>query len=378
MQTPGTYISATGHILLIGWLIVGWGLDSEPLEFDAMDVSVISGEEFAQLTAARTPDPGNAEPTAPVQPAIDDAPPPPPAEVQPAEPAPPPDPVDPPVEELPPPPPPAPLVTEATDEPPIAPELPAAAPASPNVDLNEPPAPSQTDRIASTPTAPPPPDAQIDEVVREEVAPDETAPAEVVTEEVTPTAPEETALEIALEDERPSGLVESALRPVARPSRPTAPAVEPEAPTQTTETPVEAPTPPASDASDDAVAAALAAALAAEAPSAPAVAAGPPLSGAERDSLRVAVNRCWNVDPGSVASRVTVDVGFELDRNGKVVGQPRLVSAQGDQSATNTAFEAARRAILRCQSDGYQMPANKYDQWKDVVITFDPSGMRLR
>jgi len=378
MQTPGTYISATGHIVLIGWLILGWGLDSEPLEFEAMDVSVVSGEEFEQMMAARTPTPGNAEPTAPAQPIIDDTPPPPPAEEQPAETAPPPEPVDQPVEELPPPPPPAPLVTEATDEPPIAPEVPAAAPSSPNVDVNEPPAPTQADRIASTPSAPPPPDTQIDDIVREEVVPDETAPAEVVTEEVTPTAPEETAPEIALENEKPSGLVETSLRPVARPSRPTPPAAEPDAPTQTAETPVEAPTPPANEASDDAVAAALAAALAAEAPSAPAVAAGPPMTGSERDSFRVSVNRCWNVDPGSVAARVTVEVGFELDRNGLVVGQPRLISAQGDQSAADTAFEAARRAILRCQSGGYQLPADKYDQWKDVVITFDPSGMRLR
>ena len=111
----------------------------------------------------------------------------------------------------------------------------------------------------------------------------------------------------------------------------------------------------------------------------PAVAAGPPMTGSERDAFRVAVNRCWNVDPGSVAARVTVEIGFSLDRSGKVVGnQVNLLASDGDQSATNTAFEAARRAILRCQSNGYQLPADKFDQWKDVVITFDPSGMRLR
>ncbi|MDO7707324.1 MAG: energy transducer TonB, partial [Loktanella sp.] len=46
--------------------------------------------------------------------------------------------------------------------------------------------------------------------------------------------------------------------------------------------------------------------------------------------------------------------------------------------STEIAFQAARRAILRCQSGGYQLPADKYDQWKEVEITFDPSGMRLR
>jgi hypothetical protein len=194
-----------------------------------------------------------------------------------------------------------------------------------------------------------------------------------VTEETTPTAPEETATEIAIEDEKPSGLVETSLRPVSRPSRPAPPTPEPETQTETAETPAEADAP-----SDDAVAAALAAALAADTPAAPAVAAGPPMTGAERDNFRVSVNRCWNVDPGSVAARVTVEVAFELDRNGMVVGQPRLVGSDGDQSATNIAFEAARRAILRCQSGGYQLPVDKYEQWKDVIFTFDPSGMRLR
>lgn len=112
---------------------------------------------------------------------------------------------------------------------------------------------------------------------------------------------------------------------------------------------------------------------------APAVAAGPPMTGSEKENFRIAVNRCWNVDPGSVAARVTVEVGFSLDRAGSVIGnEVRLIRSDGDQSATNTAFEAARRAILRCQSGGYQLPADKYDQWKDVVITFDPSGMRVR
>ena len=48
------------------------------------------------------------------------------------------------------------------------------------------------------------------------------------------------------------------------------------------------------------------------------------------------------------------------------------------ERVTARQIEAARRAILRCQSGGYQLPADKYEQWKDVVITFDPSGMRLR
>jgi len=104
------------------------------------------------------------------------------------------------------------------------------------------------------------------------------------------------------------------------------------------------------------------------------------MTGSEREGFRVAVNRCWNVDPGSVAARVTIVVGFSLDQAGKVQGDVRQISADGgDAGAVRTAFQAARRAILRCQNpNGYQLPAEKYGQWKDVEITFDPSGMRLR
>ena len=125
------------------------------------------------------------------------------------------------------------------------------------------------------------------------------------------------------------------------------------------------------------VAAALEAALAGA--STPAIGTDPPMTGAERDAFWVAVNRCWNVDPGTAAAGVTVEVAFNLDRDGSVRGNDvRLLSSQGDRSAVGTAFEDARQAILRCQSGGYQLPTEKYDQWQEVVITFDPSGMRLR
>ena len=381
MQTPGTYISATGHIALIGWLLFGWGFNSEPLKFDTMDVSVISGEAFDEMVAARADLPSDATPVTPLQPVVDDAAPAPPVIEQAPEPAPLPDPVEQPIIELPPPPPPAPLVTDATDTPPVVPDVPESLPSSPNVDITAPPAPTQADVIASTPSAPPPPDAEDDPTVRPEVVPDQTAPPIVVTEEVRPTAPEETATEIALENVKPSGLVETSLRPVARPSRPTPPAPAPDTPEPSTEVATPAPdtmTPTPAEPEVDAVAQALAEAAASAAAAPTAAVAGPPMTGSERDSFRVSVNRCWNVDPGSVASRVTVEVAFDLDQSGQVVGQPRLVSSQGDQSAVATAFEAARRAILRCQSGGYQLPADKYDQWKEVVITFDPSGMRLR
>jgi len=107
---------------------------------------------------------------------------------------------------------------------------------------------------------------------------------------------------------------------------------------------------------------------------------GPPLTRSETDGFRIAVQDCWVVDVGSQAANVTVTVAFDMDRSGQVVASTlRMSSASGgDASATETAFQAARRAILRCQGDGYTLPPEKFDQWKSVEMTFNPESMRIR
>ncbi|MFD1344406.1 cell envelope integrity protein TolA, partial [Litorisediminicola beolgyonensis] len=107
---------------------------------------------------------------------------------------------------------------------------------------------------------------------------------------------------------------------------------------------------------------------------------GPPMTAGEKDALRVAVQRCWVVDVGSQSANVTVEVGMDMSQDGTVQsGSIRLISsAGGSGSAVETAFQAARRAILRCQQGGYPLPPEKFAQWKEIVMTFDPSGMRVR
>ncbi|MFO8126268.1 energy transducer TonB [Yoonia sp.] len=371
MATPGTIISGVGHVGLIGWLIVGWGLSSEPLAIQTMDVSVISGEEFEQMRARTTPEPGNADPTAPVPPVISDSAPPPPAQEEPTEPSPRPEPVEPPQSEVPPPPhPPAPPETEVTDAPPAEPAPPVATPPTPDVEVSETPTPPQAPTVASTITAPPPPDANVDDVVREEVVPDDSAEAEVVAEEQEATAPEETTTAIVIEDLAPT----TSVRPSARPSRPTPP--------QDTQAAQEEPVTTAPEVSEEAVASALEAALDA-ATQAPVVAAGPPLDSVERDGFRLSVQRCWNVGGmSSAAQRVKLTVAFELDRNKKIIGNNiELIGSEGgDQSAVDVAFRTARSAIFQCQNrdGGFDLPDAKYDSWREVELTFDPSEMRLR
>lgn len=104
-----------------------------------------------------------------------------------------------------------------------------------------------------------------------------------------------------------------------------------------------------------------------------------PMTETERQALLASVQRCWNVDPGSDSAQVEITVAFRLDRSGRVDGDIRqLPSSGGTDAAKRGAYDAARRAILRCQGDGFPLPAKKYDQWQEVELIFDVSGMRLR
>ena len=353
----GTYFSAIAHVVLIGWLLLGWGLTADPLPFEVTNVSVVSGEAYDQLVAATTPQPST------------ETPPPDTAEAPPPD-APPP--VEPPAE-----------VTEVAPDQPAQP-LEQATP-DPTLDVAVLPQARPADRVAPEAVQPPPEDVPVAEVPLDAVVPDEAAPpAEVIDPPVEAAAPEEATTEIVPPDVQPVTAPEVALRPPVRPNR-VAPA--PETPAETpAEDPVvastETPTPDVPDttaADDAAVQAALEAALAGTASTEPAAAQGPPMTGSERDAFRVAVSSCWNVDVGSEAANVTVTVGFELGRDGKVQGDVRQIGGSGgSDAAISTAFGAARRAILRCQQDGFQLPADKYEQWREVEMTFDPNGMRLR
>ena len=108
---------------------------------------------------------------------------------------------------------------------------------------------------------------------------------------------------------------------------------------------------------------------------------GPPLTGGEKEAFGLAVGNCWNVGSLSTSARATkVVVAFDMQRNGMpVTDSIRLVDfVDGSEADAGRAFEAARRAIIRCGTKGFQLPAEKYDQWREMTATFDAEGMQLR
>jgi TonB family protein len=99
---------------------------------------------------------------------------------------------------------------------------------------------------------------------------------------------------------------------------------------------------------------------------------GTTLTQSEMDALRNQIQACWNPPAGVIdAGQLRVSVRFRLDPSGRVEGQPSITNSSGNRQAD----ESARRAVLRCGMNGYNLPADKYDAWRDVVVNFDPSDM---
>lgn len=101
---------------------------------------------------------------------------------------------------------------------------------------------------------------------------------------------------------------------------------------------------------------------------------GSKLSQSEMDALRGQVQKCWNVPAGALdGSNLRVSVKFKLDRTGTLEGAPEIISGGGASGVERAAAEAAKRAVSRCSP--YNLPADKYDAWADVIVNFDPSEM---
>lgn len=377
----GTYISGIGHGAFILWVLFGgFFLRAEDLPpIEVTEVSLISGAQFAALTAPDSNPEAELNVPSPVAPEIDQSVPVAPSpESQPDIQA-------------------APQAASAPDIPEEAPDVAEIQPL-PEAELVDvapealdqpvegvlaalpipnPTTPSDAPRVAPTPAPQPEPEREIAPEVSEEAVPD--AEAEVVVEEDTATAPEAATTQIITEATETTTEVASAApqaspKPRVRPRRPVPERVQ--TPTPVTTPAAEAETETVQDtAVSDALREALATPTETRAP------AGPPLTRGEKDALRVAVSACWNVGSlSSEALRTTVVVSVAMASTGKPdSGSIRLLSSTGGSTiAARQAFEAARRAILRCGAKGFDLPAEKYEQWRDIEMTFNPEKMRIK
>ncbi|ETA50528.1 cell envelope integrity protein TolA [Ponticoccus alexandrii] len=88
-------------------------------------------------------------------------------------------------------------------------------------------------------------------------------------------------------------------------------------------------------------------------------------------AMRIQIQPCWVIDVDSGQSETIVTLGFAMNPDGTV--QPdsiTLVNAEGPD--TEGAMHSARRALLRCQGEGYPLPLTDFEAWKQIEIKFDP------
>ncbi len=364
----GAWVSGLGHGGLFLWLIIGgfFVAREDIADFTITDVSIISAEEFAAMQPS-SPETGSA-PAALAQPEIEETPPTPVVQDEPEVPQPA-APTEPEATPLPVPEPETPVIVDESV--PISPEEPEVATA-PELDPDAVPVPEEAERVAPEAVETPDPDVVIDETDQAQTAPSEE-PVTVVEEAQEETARPPSAEEIVTEAEEPTAAAPTqSVRPATRPRRPP--------PTVVAE-PEEQPTVPGLQ---EAISGAVAEANsenAVEDNANPGVGSGPPITQGEKEGFILAIRQCWNVGALSSDSlRVTVVVGVAMLPDGKPDnGSIQMLSSDGGSgAAVRQAFEAARRAIIRCGVNGYDLPREKYAQWKQVQITFNPERMRIK
>ena len=101
---------------------------------------------------------------------------------------------------------------------------------------------------------------------------------------------------------------------------------------------------------------------------------GSKLSMSEMDALRGMIEKCWSPPTGiNDAGGLKITIKMNLNEAGEIDGSPKVVAGGGGSGIERAAAEAARRAVLKCAP--YNLPADKYDAWSEVVVNFDPSQM---
>ncbi len=97
------------------------------------------------------------------------------------------------------------------------------------------------------------------------------------------------------------------------------------------------------------------------------------MSASEIDYFRSQISRCWTPPTGGLgAEEIVVKLRIELNKDGTLVRPPQIANA-GASPFFTAAADSAMRAVFQCQP--YTMPAEKYSQWRDMLLNFDPRRM---
>ena len=93
----------------------------------------------------------------------------------------------------------------------------------------------------------------------------------------------------------------------------------------------------------------------------------------EIDALRARIAQCWSPPPGGLgADAIIVKLRLRLNEDGSLIGYPSIANS-GSSPFFQAAADSAVRAVFQCQP--YALPSEKYEVWRDMILTFDPRQM---
>lgn len=104
---------------------------------------------------------------------------------------------------------------------------------------------------------------------------------------------------------------------------------------------------------------------------------GTRLTVSEKDALRRQIEQCWNVPIGARnPEELVVEIKIQVNRDRTVrdaviVDYARVAS----DKFFRTMAESARRAVKNPKCSPLKLPLDKYNEWKVITMTFDPSKM---
>lgn len=104
---------------------------------------------------------------------------------------------------------------------------------------------------------------------------------------------------------------------------------------------------------------------------------GENMSMSEMDALSQQLARCWSIQAGArYAEDLVVKVRITVSPERRVLSAMIVDTWRYSQdSYFRAAADSAIRAVHSPQCEVLQLPPDKYDLWKDIVVTFDPTEM---
>lgn len=90
------------------------------------------------------------------------------------------------------------------------------------------------------------------------------------------------------------------------------------------------------------------------------------------DALRRRIESCWTLPAGARdADQLQIRLQFALNPDGMLSDYPVVVNASA-HPAFAAAARSAQSAVKTCEPYNF-LPVEKYDLWRDIILTFDPS-----